>query len=180
MQFTPLCAVAVAVVIDAPAATPAMAQEPVPATPVATREGEPVVVRTDGPRETLRGRLVSFDETSLTIELPAEAQGGAAAGRRLTLPVTRLRRVDVVKRDPIWNGAVLGAVFLAVCASTWCQQGLDKPSTARDVILAAGMGALVFGGIDALWIERRTIYEAGAGGPRPGGRGARLSFRINF
>jgi len=180
MQFKTLCALAVAVIIDATAATPAMAQESVPATPIATREGEPVVVRTDGPRETLRGRLVSFDETSLTIELPAEAQGGAAAGRRLTLPVARLRRVDVVKRDPIWNGAVLGAVFLAVCASTWCQQGLDKPSTGVDVILAAGMGALVFGGIDALWIERRTIYEAGAAGPRPGGRGARLSFSIRF
>ena len=57
---------------------------------------------------------------------------------------------------------MVGAVFLAVCASTWCNQGLDKPGTAVDVILAAGMGALVFGGIDALWIERKTIYEAGA------------------
>jgi hypothetical protein len=94
--------------------------------------------------------------------------------------VARLRRVDVVKRDPIWNGAVLGVVFLAVCASTWCQQGLDQPGTAGDVILAAGMGALVFGGIDALWIERKTIYEAGAGGPGPGGRGARVSFSIRF
>jgi hypothetical protein len=72
---------------------------------------------------------------------------------------------------------VLGAVFLAVCASTWCNQGLDKPG---DVILAAGMGALVFGGIDALWIERKTIYEAGAGGPGFGGRGTRLSFSIRF
>lgn len=178
MQFNTLCALAVAVIIDATAAPPAMAQESVPATPAATRQGEPVVVRTDGPRETLRGRLVSFDETSLTIELPAEAQGVGAAGRRVTLPVTRLRRVDVVKRDPIWNGAVLGAVFLAVCASTWCNQGLDKPSTGVDVILAAGMGALVFGGIDALWIERRTIYEAGA--PSPGGHGARLSFSFRF
>jgi hypothetical protein len=70
MQFKTLCVLAVAVIIDATAATPATARESVPATLIATREGEPVVVRTDGPRETLRGRLVSFDETALTIELP--------------------------------------------------------------------------------------------------------------
>ena len=180
MRLELLCALAVAAIIDATAATPAMAQESVPATPIATREGEPVVVRTNGPRETLRGRLVSFDETALTIELPAETPSGAAAGRRLTLPVARLRRVDVVKRDPIWNGAVLGAVFLAVCASTWCNQGLDKPGTAVDVILAAGMGALVFGGIDALWIERKDDLRSGRGRAPPGGRGARLSFSIKF
>ena len=61
-----------------------------------------------------------------------------------------------------------------VCASTWCQQGLDKPADRGDVILAAGMGRSSVGGIDALWIERKTIYEAGAGGPSPGGRGARV------
>ena len=177
MQFTTLCAVGLAVSI---AATPAMAQEGGAAAPTATGKGESVVVKADGPRETLRGRLVSFDATAVTIEVPDEGQGAAAAGRRLTLPVTRLREVVVVKRDPIWNGAILGGAFLALCAATWCNQGLDEPGTGVDVILAAGMGALVFGGIDALWIERKTIYKAGAGGPSPGGRGSRVSFSIRF
>ena len=176
MRLETFCALGLAMFMATP---PALAQEPVKQEHEALT-GERVTVRANGPKETLRGRLVSFDATALTMDVDTDRRDGPAATRRLTVPMARLRQVEVVKRDPVWNGAVFGAIFLAVCASTWCQQGLDKPSTGMDVILAAGMGALVFGGIDALWIERRTIYKSGAGGSNPGGRGARLSFSVRF
>jgi len=175
MRLELLCAIGLTVFLAAP---PAIAQEPIPITEHQAFAGERVTVKATGPKETLRGRLVSFDGTALTMDVDTDGRDGAAATRRLTVPAARLRQVDVVKRDPVWNGAIFGAIFLAVCASTWCQQGLDKPSTGVDVVLAAGMGALVFGGIDALWIERRTIYQAG--GARRGASGARASFTFRF
>ena len=176
MRLETFCALGLAMFMATP---PALAQESIkqehePLT------GERVTVRANGPNETLRGRLVSFDGTVLTMDVDTDRRDGPAATRRLTVPTARLREVVVVKRDPIWNGAMFGAAFVGLCAATWCNQGLDEPGTALDAILAAGMGALVFGGIDALWIERRTIYKSAAGGSNPGGRGARLSFSVRF
>ena len=60
MQFKTLCALAVSrhQRRDAPSRRTWL-RKAAGAAPIATPEGEPVVVRTDGPRETLRGRLVS-------------------------------------------------------------------------------------------------------------------------
>jgi len=139
--------------------------------------GDRVTVQLEGPKQSLRGRLVSFDSATLTVEFPKDSPRGGSAVTRETIPTGRVRQIDVEKRDPIWNGALLGATFMAVCMATWCQQGLDGPSSSGDVLMAGVMGGLLGGGIDALTRQRQTIYKASR---KPAGPRAQLSFSIKF
>jgi hypothetical protein len=161
------------------AATPATGQEG-RGSPPGDFTGERVTVTLEGPRQSLRGRLVSFDSATLTVEFPSDSPGGGSTLIHETVPTGRVRQIDVEKRDPIWNGALLGAVVMVVCAATWCQQGMDGPSGAADVIASGAMGALLGGGIDALSRERKTIYKARPAPRKPGASNVQLSFSIKF
>jgi hypothetical protein len=176
MQPPNLGALGIAVLIST---TPATAQEG-RGSPPGDFTGERVTVTLEGPRQALRGRLVSFDSATLIVEFPNDSPGGGSTVTRETLPTGRVRQIEVEMHDSVWNGALLGAVVMVVCMATWCQQGLDGPSGAADVIMGGTMGALLGGGIDALSRHRQTIYKARPAPGKPGTSALQLSFSIKF
>jgi hypothetical protein len=141
---------------------------------------ERVVVTLTGAEREVRGRLLRLDAQTLTIEIDNNDGDGLPARKKVDLPLTRVLQVDVVKRDSLIDGAILGAVFVAACARWWCAQGADRPAEIpRDVWIGAGVGALVGAGIDAALFRRTTIYRAGGSSP-PLMPGASVSFRLRF
>ena len=176
MQPPTLCALGLVIFV---AATPATAQESRASAP-GDFAGERVTVTLEGPKQSLQGRLISFDSATLMVEFPNDARGGGPAVTRVTVPTGRVRQIDVEKRDSLWNGAVLGGVLWTVCMATWCQQGLNEPAGPAQIIFSGAMGALLGAGIDALSRERQTIYKAPAAPRKPGTSITQLSYSIRF
>ena len=100
--------------------------------------------------------------------------------RKVTVPLSRVLRIEKKKHDTVLDGALVFAAFLAACARWWCAQGTDsEPSFPRDIFLAAGAGALYGAGIDALIYRRTTIFEAG-GSSGPHAMPAGVVVRVRY
>ncbi len=143
------------------AAAPAAAQV-TDAQARAKTDRAPVVVVVPG--GTWRGQLVDIDDRSVTIQPPGRAP--------VTLPLSNVLRVEARKRDPIGNGALIGAIVLLVQCLAVCGQGLDNSGDLGAVVLfntvvGAGIGAA----IDAAHTSRVTLYKresTARRGPSPG------------
>jgi outer membrane lipoprotein SlyB len=62
-------------------------------------------------------------------------------------------------RDSLKNGAIIGAVVLGTWCAIICGQGLDNPGKLPlAVIVAAGEGAAIGAGIDAMLSRKTGIY----------------------
>jgi hypothetical protein len=62
-------------------------------------------------------------------------------------------------RDSLKNGAIIGAVVLGTWCAIVCGQGLDSPGKLPlAVLVAAGEGAAIGAGIDAMHSRKTGIY----------------------
>jgi hypothetical protein len=124
--------------------------------------GETVLVTRPG-GELVRGRLESTHPLRLARPERIEPGGDRAtlSEALLELAESDVERLEVQRRDPIWNGTLTGfavgaAVILAAdCNSPWCD-GIQPLLVSGVLVLATGAGAL----IDALTHERELLYAA--------------------
>ena len=62
-------------------------------------------------------------------------------------------------KDSLKNGAIIGAVVLGAWCAIICGQGLDSPGKLPlAVLVAAGEGAAIGAGIDAMHSRKMGIY----------------------
>ena len=99
----------------------------------------------------VRGRIVSVEDAQLTLRV---------RDNPIVIPRTSIARIELERRDSLWNGLVLGAVFSAVMrvafADEACSRTKDPGCTLQGIAVGAGLGAL----IDSQFKGRRVIYDA--------------------
>jgi hypothetical protein len=125
-----------------------------------------VVVQLDDRTAPVRGRLILMDNSRVVIRFPDVSGNSAALPTTTTYPIERVRYVEAAEPDSVIEGAILGALYLAACARWWCNQGAsggDGPDLPKDVLLGAGLGALVGARVDAAFKNHERLYEA----PKP-------------
>ena len=130
------------------------------------RPGDEVIVKQATSGVELRGKLLDLSAGSLSMLIE---------GRRIELPMAQVLRIDTT-RDPLANGALIGAAVLGGLCALNCGQGLSSMDDLPKAVLAnAGWGAL-FGALIDWRIKGRTpIYI------KPGGTsGAALQVRLRF
>lgn len=135
-----------------------------------------VSVRVAGSAREIRGRLIHLGSHTLTLQVDNDADGGPARAT-IDLPIGRVLQIDREEHDPLLDGAILGAIFLAACAKWWCGQGTSGP--APSPWLGAGLGALVGAGIDSALYGRTMIFGPGTP-PRAGAARVGVTFAFRF
>jgi hypothetical protein len=131
-----------------------------------------VIVRELGSRGGhIGGKFLLATETDITV---------LRAGRPVVIPKNVIARVDQIRRDPVWEGAVIGAiaalVLRAVYAGESCSAPPEPRCTLQGVAMSAGLGALFDLGID----DDRVVYRAAKPPRSPQGRPAATLFRLSF
>jgi len=90
----------------------------------------------------------------------------------IAIPRASIRRLDHERRDPLWNGIVLGAVFSLVMrvafAGEACARAKEPLCTIQGTLVGAGLGAF----IDYQIKGHRVIFVA----PQPAVTLLRVSF----
>ena len=115
--------------------------------PKLVKRGQIIVV-TDAMGRDTKGKFVAVLGDSLVLGIPEERRFPEGA-------IAKVRR-----NDPVWNGAVIGALVLGIWCARVCGQGLDSPQQLLPAVAAnAGFGALIGAGIDAL--QRPQILYLG-------------------
>jgi hypothetical protein len=103
----------------------------------------------DGNR--LRGRIVAVEHAQLTLQV---------RDRSIVVPKMSIGRVEVERRDSLWNGLLIGAVISAVMrvafAGEACSRTKDPQCTLQGIAVGAGAGAF----IDSRFSGHRVIYDA--------------------
>ena len=131
-----------------------------------------VIVRELGGRGGhVRGKFLLATETEITV---------LRAGRPVVIPKIAIARVDQIRRDPVWEGAVIGALFAlisrAVFAGEACSTFPEPKCTLHGVAMSAGLGALFDFGVD----DDRVVYRAPKAARSPRGSPAATLFRLSF
>lgn len=110
------------------------------------KTGQGLVV-TDATNRKSKGKFIGVVGEALVLAVPEE--------RRFPFDTV----VQVKRTDPIWNGAVIGALILGTWCAVVCGQGLDSGDQFLPAVAAnAGFGALIGLGVDAL-AGRATLYQ---------------------
>jgi hypothetical protein len=173
MAARPLVAQRVA--SDSPTVAPLpQATEPAPGSDAI---GKTVIVRMAAQDRVVRGRLIEMTRDRVRLDIPTEGADAQPQRAVIELDLARVGHIDIEEHDSLINGAVLGALFLAACATWWCSQGTEEPTKLpRDAFVGAGLGALVGASIDAKFFERRRLWDA------PLSRSAQLqpALRLSF
>ncbi len=113
------------------------------------KQGQTVLV-TDSSDRTIKGTFFAVVGDSLVLSTPEER----------VIPWKEIRRVK--RRDPVWNGALIGGAILGTWCAVVCGQGLDQRGQLLPAIAVnAGLGALIGLGIDAL-SGGNTVYRRNA------------------
>jgi hypothetical protein len=133
-----------------------------------------VIVRELGGRSGLvRGKFLLASETEMTV---------LKGGRPVVIPRIAIARVDQIRRDPVWDGALLLALIslathaVAVFAGERCEATPEPHCAMRSVAVSAGVGALIDWGID----DDRTIYRAPMAVRSAQGRRTLTLWRLTF
>ena len=150
-------------------ALPAWAQEPAPDRPAR----DVVEITLARPEEDLKGRLIAFDNETLSIEIDR---------RQVDVPMGRVVLIEKRVRDSRWDGAVLMAAFVAACARWWCEQGLDHSSGSASArtIGGAAVGAAYGFLIDWLIHGHEVMFEAPNANAAARRSGVGVSFAVRF
>jgi len=124
----------------------------------------PVRVEEQGGRgDRLRGRIATVGDAQLTL---------LVRGKPIAIPRASIRRVDHERRDSLWNGIVLGAVFSLAMrvafAGEACARAKEPSCTIQGTLVGAGLGAF----IDYQIKGHRVIFVA----PQPAVTLLRVSF----
>ena len=99
----------------------------------------------------LRGRIVEVQDAQLTLQI---------RDRSIIVPRISIGRVELERRDSLWNGLLIGAVISAVMrvafADEACSRTKDPQCTLQGIAVGAGAGAF----IDSRFRGHRVIYDA--------------------
>jgi hypothetical protein len=139
--------------------TAAVAGPERPSRPVRVQDVVMQLIDQAGP---VRGRLLQLDGTRAVVRISNGEDNAAVPPSVVSFPLERVRHIDAVKADSVIEGAILGALYLAACARWWCHQGGDGdgPDLPKDVLLGAGLGALIGARIDGAIGKPPRLYEA--------------------
>ena len=111
----------------------------------------------------VRGRLLLVKDSEITV---------LRGGRPVVIPRTEIGRIDKVRRDPVWEGMIIGVLYALIMRATFGAEapgGNREPrSTLTSVAITGGIGALIDLGND----EERVVYRA----PKPTITLLRMSF----
>ena len=111
--------------------------------------GTPVRVSTSGGR--VEGRLSLIDDRQIRI---------VSAGKLVEIPRTDVVRLERKRRDPLWNGMLIGALtslaLRAAFGGEACSRTPEPRCTTQGVVAGAAFGALV----DLQITGYRVIYAA--------------------
>jgi hypothetical protein len=114
------------------------------------RETRVVVRELGGRGGHVRGRLLLANDSEVTV---------LRGGRPVVIPKAMIGRIDEIRRDRVWEGAVIGVLYAlimrAVFAGGACL-GPEPECTLKGAAMAAGVGALIDYGMD----DERVIYRA--------------------
>jgi hypothetical protein len=128
---------------------PCLAQE---ATSAVGGKPQIVEVTLTGPEDELKGRLLSFDAETLSIEIDR---------KRVDLPMSRVVLLERRVPDSVWEGAILMSAFVAACSKWWCAQGADhEPSQPAGAIIGALVGGAVGALLDSTIHRHEVLFEA--------------------
>jgi hypothetical protein len=126
------------------------------------KPGDTVWVTDEAQRET-RGRIVDLAQSALVLTTDQGLKD---------LPAQSIARVQQRRSDPLWNGALIGALSvglpLAIFAATQLTESDDRSNAPAGVLVWSLIGAGAGTGIDAAIRGRKTIYL------RPGSPSARV------
>jgi hypothetical protein len=152
----PLLSLPVLVVLLAPSISHAQTQDwsAVQALPRETR----VIVRELGGHGRhvghIRGRLLLVKDSEITV---------LRSGQPLVIPRTEIGRIDKVRRDPVWEGMIIGVLYALIMRATFAAEATagdrEPRSTIASAAIAGGVGAL----IDFTNDEERVVYKAPKG-----------------
>ena len=111
------------------------------------------------------------EQGATIVEVSASTLVVSMGGRQQNLSEQAVTRIRQRLPDPLWNGAAIGAgVYLGVIALAAGAAGgfedCDAGCWAVNGALAAGIGAAIGVGIDALVKGRKTIYQSDSKGAR--------------
>jgi hypothetical protein len=159
------CVVSIALLTSCVVAAEGVASDPISSfagLEARLRPGERVVV-TQYSGDVVRGRVVSI--VPLTVADPETGESLGTAS--LELAEADVERLTVLRKDSLWNGALIGlgvggaVVFAADCNSPDCDrvQPVVVPLT---LALGVGLGAL----FDFLKKEEKLLYAADSPGPQ--------------
>ncbi len=131
----------------------------------------PVVVTRDGSSERIKGRILSIDDRTVTLDV---------GGTRLDVPFASVAQIDY-QRDSLKNGAIIGGLALGIWCAVICRQAMPEGGQAAvATAVNAGFGALVGAGLDAMIGRRPPIYRRPSV-PRPdAGAAAAVGFTVRF
>ena len=122
--------------------TPAFAQDTeAPCHPVSPT-GDVVVTTVTG--RTIRGTLLCMTESDVLL---------TGNGQATRMPLDSVRRI-VTPPDPVWDGAVKGAVVPLVLWAVFCRECASEPWL-RSVLAYSVIGV----SLDALDTNRKTLYR---------------------
>jgi hypothetical protein len=119
----------------------------------------------------VRGRLLLTNDAEITV----------LRGRRaVVVPRAMIGRIDEIRRDPVWQGALIGVMYALIMRVSFAAEAcLNKPEpqcTLKAAVLAGGVGALIDYGID----DDRVIYRAGSASRSPRQKPAITLLRLSF
>jgi hypothetical protein len=125
--------------------------------------GDTIVV-TDAKGQVIRGQLRRILEDSIDIHVPpsAEQRHPLASARQFSRD--ELSRIEVERRDPLWNGALIGAAVGASPFLTFAAlraTGSDPPEKADVIaggVIFGALGALVGSLTDSAIVARRVVF----------------------
>lgn len=135
-----------------------MAQSTTPQAEAPPREGSPawarpyvsqivVVATTHG---NVSGLLVSATDEQVVVDVSTPRPFMKALVTRTPLAMVDVRRVSVRKKDPIIDGALIGAGVMVLClTSHYCGGGFSGEHNGRDWAITIGLGAALGGATDA-------------------------------
>ena len=161
MRMLLMCVAALAMVI-APAYTYAQAHDwtAVRALP---RDTNLIVKELGGRGGHVRGRLLLATNSEITV---------LKGGRPIIIQRSTIGRIDEVRSDSVWAGAIIGVAYALVMRATYAGEaclGRSEPScTLKSATIAGGLGAL----IDYSIKDERVAYKA----PKPSVTFLRLAF----
>ena len=98
----------------------------------------------------------------LICALPAPLLAQSPVSLRIPRQIDMAANQSAAKRkakDSLKNGAIIGAVVLGTWCAIICGQGLDSPGKVPlAVLVAAGEGAAIGAGIDAMISRKAGVY----------------------
>lgn len=135
------------------------------------REARVVVRELGGRGGHVGGRLLLTTDSEITV----------LRGRRpVVVPRVLIGRIDEIRRDPVWEGAVIGVVYALIMraffAGEACLAIPEPECTLRAAALSGGAGALIDYGID----DDRVVYRAANASRSQRGKAAVTLLRVSF